>query len=112
MIKDHCRIDSPSDDTLLRQYENAAIHYALNYTDRKSLHIPKVLLPDSPQEETAPTDTVDDNALVLNEAVTQAMLLLIGHWYENRTAVVVGQSVAAIPFAVKALLQPYKRYSL
>ncbi|PHM22290.1 head-tail connector protein [Xenorhabdus ehlersii] len=103
MIKDHCRIDSPADDALLRQYENAAIHYVLNYTDRKTLHTPK--------EEITPAQATD-NALVLDEAVTQAILLLIGHWYENRTAVVVGQSAAIIPFAVKALLQPYKRYSL
>ncbi len=100
IMKDHCRIDSPHDDDLLRQYENAAIQYALKYTDRKTLHPPETAV--SP----------DIHALVLNEAVTQALLLLIGHWYENRAAVVVGQSVAAVPFAVKALLQPYKRYCL
>ncbi|MDE9565734.1 head-tail connector protein [Xenorhabdus bovienii] len=95
------RIDSPHDDDLLRQYENAALQYALNYTDRKTLHVPEagVIPPES-------------QALILDEAVIQAILLLIGHWYENRTAVVVGQSVATLPFAVKALLQPYKRYCL
>ncbi|AOM42623.1 head-tail connector protein [Xenorhabdus hominickii] len=105
MIKIHCRIDSPFDDDLLRQYEKAAIQYALNYTDRKTLHVPK----NTPEAEAPPPDTP---ALVLDEAVIQALLLLIGHWYENRTAVVVGQSVATLPFAVKALLQPYKRYAL
>ncbi|CAM3637724.1 head-tail connector protein [Xenorhabdus thuongxuanensis] len=68
MIKDHCRIDSPSDDALLRQYENAAIQYALNYTDRKTLHIPK--------EEV--TDAADDNALVLSEAVIHIMPVITG----------------------------------
>ncbi|PHM73029.1 head-tail connector protein [Xenorhabdus sp. KJ12.1] len=112
MIKDHCRLDSSQDDALLEQYENAAIHYALNYTDRKTLHIPQGVSPEPATEKTAPPEAIDDNALVLNEAVIQALLLLIGHWYENRTAVVVGQSAATLPFAVKALLQPYKRYRL
>ena len=36
----------------------------------------------------------------------QAVLLLVGHWYENREAVVVGQGFSALPmpFSVKALL--------
>ena len=33
-----------------------------------------------------------------------AMLLLIGHWYENREAVVVGSTTAELPQAAKALL--------
>ncbi len=37
-----------------------------------------------------------------------AMLLLIGHWYENRETVSVGQAATDIPFTVEALLQPYK----
>ncbi|WP_422108819.1 head-tail connector protein, partial [Xenorhabdus bovienii] len=82
IIKDHCRIDSSWDDELLRQYENAALQHVLNYTVRKTLHMPDagVIPPES-------------QALILDEAVIQAVLLLIGHWYENRTAVVVGQSV-------------------
>ena len=36
----------------------------------------------------------------------QAMLLLIGHWYENREAT--GEATGQIAFAVKALLSQYK----
>lgn len=36
----------------------------------------------------------------------QAMLLLIGAWYGNREAVVVGQAPAELPLGVAALLQP------
>ncbi|WP_320188921.1 head-tail connector protein (plasmid) [Agrobacterium rosae] len=44
------------------------------------------------------------------EPIRFAILLLVGHWYRNREAVVVGASVANLPFAVEALLQPYRIY--
>lgn len=37
-----------------------------------------------------------------------AVLLLVGHWYANREAVVVGDSTATLPMAVDALLAPYR----
>lgn len=43
------------------------------------------------------------------EAVRQAMLLLIGHWYENREAVTAGALVDA-PHAVDALLANYRKF--
>jgi len=36
--------------------------------------------------------------------VRQAMLLMIGHWYENREEVTVGQVARAIPLGAEALL--------
>ena len=36
----------------------------------------------------------------------QAMLLLIGHWYENRENVVVGSAPTELPVAAAAILQP------
>lgn len=44
----------------------------------------------------------------LPEPIRQAMLLLIGHWYENREAVNVGNIVNELPLAVDALLAPYR----
>ena len=38
------------------------------------------------------------------QAIKQAMLLLIGHWYENREATTLGAVSRPIDFAVKALL--------
>jgi len=37
--------------------------------------------------------------------IKAAMLLLIGHWYENREEVIVGQESFTVPFAADALLQ-------
>lgn len=44
--------------------------------------------------------------------VTQAMLLLCGHWYENRETVVVGATSTKIEMATKALLDSVRLGSL
>jgi uncharacterized phiE125 gp8 family phage protein len=38
----------------------------------------------------------------------QAILLLIGHWYEERQIAAVGHHIAAVPFAVNSLLANYR----
>ncbi len=40
--------------------------------------------------------------------IKQAMLLIIGHFNENREAVVLGTTVFKLPLAVDALLMPYR----
>lgn len=42
------------------------------------------------------------------QAIRQALLLLIGHWYQNREAVVIGPTPNQLPMAVDALLAPYR----
>ena len=41
-----------------------------------------------------------------------AMLLLIGHWHENREATISGTTMKPIPFGVNELLGPYRSYRL
>ena len=43
----------------------------------------------------------------LPDAVLAGMKLLIGHWFENREAVIVGSTVEELPMAVDALWWPY-----
>lgn len=43
------------------------------------------------------------------DAIKQAMFLMIRQWFDNPTAAVVGQLVEKMPFAVDALLAPYRR---
>jgi uncharacterized phiE125 gp8 family phage protein len=43
-------------------------------------------------------------------SLKQAMLLLIGTWYENREAVLVGNTANQIPFTVDALIWPYRMF--
>lgn len=44
------------------------------------------------------------------QPVKHALMLLGGHWYENRTPVEVGVSVSDVPMTVDALLAPYRVY--
>ncbi|MGI4578934.1 head-tail connector protein, partial [Klebsiella pneumoniae] len=52
------------------------------------------------------------DSILPGDDVKAAMLLLIGHWYENRETVSVGQAATDIPFTVESLLQPYKIYGI
>lgn len=103
VVKQHCRIDTDftGDDALLTLYTGAAARYVQTWT-RRTLY-----------EKEDSHGYVDDPApILLNDDVKAAMLLLIGHWYANRESVVVGQTVAEVPFAVEALLQPYRIYGV
>ena len=44
------------------------------------------------------------------EPIRQAMLLLVGHWYENRETVNVDNSTSELPFTTQALLSPFRVY--
>jgi hypothetical protein len=46
----------------------------------------------------------------LTRDVEQAILLLVGHWYSNREAVVMGGAPSAVPLAVDRLLWYRKRF--
>ena len=48
------------------------------------------------------------NAAAVPQAIKQAMLLIIGHLYENRQDVVTGTQVNEIPMASRYLLEPYR----
>lgn len=48
------------------------------------------------------------NAASVPAAIRQAILLLVGHWYQNRELTAAGGR-QALPFTVTALLAPYKR---
>jgi uncharacterized phiE125 gp8 family phage protein len=42
------------------------------------------------------------------QTIRQAMLLMIGHWYEHREAVITGSISSELPLTAKALLAPYR----
>lgn len=48
-------------------------------------------------------------ASLMPRAIRQAMLMLVAHWYENRETVVIGVTAMDIPFAVNALIAPFRR---
>lgn len=103
IIKAHCRIepDFTDDDNLLGIYSGAASRYVQTWT-RRTLY----------QLNTDPGYDTDENRLLLDDDIRAAMLLLIGHWYSNREAVIIGQAPSSVPLAVEALLQPHKIYGV
>ena len=46
------------------------------------------------------------------EPIRQAMLLLIGHWFEHREQAVVGESPEELPVAVQHLLAPHRIFPM
>jgi len=87
-VKTHLRVGSDAtEDALITTYITAAREYVEGYQNRVFLS--------SDEAVEAETMTGIEKA---------ACLLLIGHWYENRQAVVLGTPSSEVPFAVKALL--------
>ena len=103
LVRSHYRIDDDftGDGNLLEIYTGAAARYVETWTRRKLY-----------KTNDEPGFADDADRLLLNDDVRTAMLLLIGHWYANRESVVVGETAAQVPFAVEALLQPYRIYGL
>ncbi|UNH31856.1 head-tail connector protein [Moellerella wisconsensis] len=103
LVKQHCNIDTDftDDDKLLAIYIGSAVRYVENYTRRKLY-----------ENGSSEGYQADPEPLLLGDDVKNAMLLLIGQWYENREATNIGSITSALPFATEALLQPYRIYGL
>lgn len=80
------------------------------YLDRGVILAPDVSLPTLARRPDAVRVCYLAGAAVLDPAVRQAMLLLIGHWYQTREAVNVGNIVSELPFSVDALLLTIRRF--
>jgi uncharacterized phiE125 gp8 family phage protein len=71
--------------------------------------------------QTWPPHLMDDNAVSVTwwagygsagssvpAAVRHAILMLVGHWYENRSTVLVGSTSKQLEFAVESLLSSHR----
>ena len=94
LIKQHCRIDHDDEDGLLKHYESAAQDYVERQLGRR------LYANDVPEDES--------NGLVATNAIKQAMLMTIAHWYEHRESVVVGTITKEIEEGTWRLIQPYR----
>lgn len=81
-IKLHLRVDHSAEDVLIELYAESALAWALWFCDNPRL----VEVGDFPASFKA------------------ALLLLIGHSYANREAIVTGTITAELPMAVESLL--------
>ncbi|MDP1136257.1 head-tail connector protein, partial [Klebsiella pneumoniae] len=92
-----CRIepDITYDDSLFTLYIGAASSYVEPWTRRKMY-----------ESETSEGYEDDQDSILPGDDVKAAMLLIIGHWYENRETVSVGHAATDIPFSFYSFLQP------
>lgn len=93
-VKMHLRVDGDEEDVLIGGYIEAAKAHVEQHCDRKLVG----------------SDPVEPEEMGLTPDVQQAILLLVGHWYANREAVVIGTISTAIPLAVERLLWYRKRF--
>jgi len=89
LIRKHLRLDYEDEDDLIVLYGESALAWALWFCDNPKL----VEVEDFPASFKA------------------ALLLLIGHSYANREAVVVGTITAEVPMAVESLLWSSRNWS-
>lgn len=103
IIKQQCRIeqDETEEEPLLETYSTAARRLIENKTGRNLYATTNEIPADG-----------DERALVLDDDITTAMLLLINHWYENRGAVIVGSISSELPMAVNSLIGPYQYFNV
>ena len=93
-VKMHLRVDGDEEDALIGGYLEAAKAHVEQHCDRKMVE----------------ADPIEPDEMGLTRDVEQAILLLVGHWYSNREAVVVGGAPSAVPLAVDRLLWYRKRF--
>ena len=93
-VKAHLRIVRDDEDDYLRQLVASAIAGCEAWTGRT------LVAPD-----TLPASLVDDQLPLLPD-IAHGLLMLIGHWYENRE-MTAERALPEIPAATHALWQPY-----
>lgn len=93
-VKLHLRVDGSEEDAVISGYVEAAKAHV-------AMHCDRILVEAEP---------VGPDEMGLTPDVEQAILLLVGHWYANREAVVIGTISTAVPLAVDRLLWYRKRF--
>lgn len=96
LVRLQLRIDEGEgiEDSLIQSYIDAAKSHIEQHCDRTIV-------------ETTP---LDESEMALTKDIEQAILLLVGHWYANREAVVVGATPAELQLGVERLLWYRKRF--
>lgn len=92
LLKKHVRADDFSgDDEYLAQLLNAAEEYVVMATNRTTEELLEM-----------------GGGEALPVSLQQAVLLIAGHWYNQREAVS-GVQMAEVPYTLQALVKPYRK---
>lgn len=100
LVKQHLRVDHDYDDLLIGSYISAAQSAFEVFTNRTLIAAGEQL-----------PDPVG-SAMHISKSIEQGALLLVGHWYANREAVVIGAITANVPMATTALWMPHRWVSI
>jgi hypothetical protein len=95
-VKAHLRVEHADEDAKIQGYTDAALSAFETWTNRT------LLAADAALPEPV------GNAMRITKSIRQGALLLIGHWYANAEAVVIGTITAELPLATKTLWQPHR----
>ena len=96
-IRSQLRIEpDETDDALLKRYVGAAVALVENRTNRKLYPAGEPLPADAPA-----------NALVMDDGIALALLLLVGHFDENRAATT-DTAAVVLPLGVAELINPHR----
>ena len=95
-VKDHLRVEHKLEDAKIQGYTDAAISAFEVWTNRTLV------------AEDDPLPDPVGNAVKMNKSIEVGALMLIGHWYANPEAVVVGPSSTDLPMATTALWMPHR----
>lgn len=95
-VKAHLRVEHDDEDAKIQGYTDAALSAFETWTNRTLL-----------DEGAALPDPVG-NAMHITKSIRQGALLLVGHWYANAEAVVIGTITAELPLATAALWRPHR----
>ena len=91
LLKQHVRADDFSeDDQYLQHLLEAAEQYVCDATNRTTDELLKL------------------GGEALPVALQQAVLMIAGHWYNQREAVS-GVQMAEVPYTLQALIKPYRK---
>ncbi|MDE1466086.1 head-tail connector protein [Spartinivicinus poritis] len=97
LVKKHLNIedDITEDDAYVQVLTEAAIAHFESTTQRQLV-------------KENPTDT----AVVITREIEIGLLMLIGHWYNNRESVVIGGVVSELPLSTQTIWNKYRFKSL
>lgn len=100
-VRQQCKLDEDDDseDSLLSSFLAAAKVMVADLINRPVIWA-----------ETLPTEP-EENALLANEIIELACLMLVGHFYANRESTT-EESIKIVPMGVSSMLNPYRVINL
>ena len=98
-VKGYLRVDDDTENDLITAQITAAREFAERYENRLLV-------------ARAATDVLNTDYYAPGELEKAAMLMFIGHLYEHRESVIIGDTAVEMPLGATRLLDQYRVYSI